>query len=133
MQSKRKIYLDTSVISAKFDETNPERKSLTEGFFQRIRDFDVFVSDLTIAEIEQTQDQKLRSMMLGEAKQFHALQANDEVRELVNTLMIQHAVPEGFAEDAFHIGFAVAYDMDFLLSWNFKHIVRRKPKTSCEW
>ncbi len=28
-----KIYLDTSVISALFDDRNPERKLLTEEFF----------------------------------------------------------------------------------------------------
>jgi len=36
MRRKIKIYLDTSVISALFDERNPERKSLTEAFFMEI-------------------------------------------------------------------------------------------------
>ena len=33
MKHKLKVYLDTSVISALFDDRNPERKSLTESFF----------------------------------------------------------------------------------------------------
>jgi predicted nucleic acid-binding protein len=33
-----KIYLDTSVIAAFFDDRNPERKALTEEFFSRYRE-----------------------------------------------------------------------------------------------
>lgn len=52
MKRKIKLYLDTSVISALFDERNPERKSLTESFFKETGDYAVFVSEITIAEIE---------------------------------------------------------------------------------
>lgn len=38
------------------------------------------------------------------------------------------AVPESYPEDAYHIAIAVINEMDYLLSWNFKHIVRRKTK-----
>lgn len=38
------------------------------------------------------------------------------------------AVPEGYPEDAYHIAIAVMNDMDCILSWNFKHIVRRKTR-----
>jgi predicted nucleic acid-binding protein len=41
MRPKLKLYLDTSVISALFDERNPERKSLTESFFAEISKFDI--------------------------------------------------------------------------------------------
>jgi hypothetical protein len=33
-----------------------------------------------------------------------------------------------YAEDAYHIAIADIHEMDFLLSWNFKHIVRRKTR-----
>ena len=38
------------------------------------------------------------------------------------------AIPGGYPEDAYHIAIAVVNDMDFLLSWNFRHIVRRRTK-----
>jgi len=44
MQNKIKIYLDTSVISALFDERNPERKILTENFFEIIEIFNPYDS-----------------------------------------------------------------------------------------
>ena len=49
-----KIYLDTSVISALFDDRNPERKALTEEFFSKIEAYSTYISELTIAEIEKT-------------------------------------------------------------------------------
>lgn len=61
MRRKLRVYLDTSVISALFDERNPERKSLTEAFFGGIGNFDTFVSEITVAEIERTPDMELRS------------------------------------------------------------------------
>lgn len=58
-----KIYLDTSVISALFDDRNPERKVLTEEFFSKIGIYNTYISELTVAEIERTPDQTLRSKM----------------------------------------------------------------------
>ena len=49
-----KIYLDTSVISAKFDKRNHERMALTEEFFKSITDYQVYISETTLAEINQT-------------------------------------------------------------------------------
>jgi len=58
-----KIYLDTSVISALFDDRNLERKVLTEEFFSEIRIYNTYISELTIAEIERTPDQTLKGKM----------------------------------------------------------------------
>ena len=52
MRRKIRVYLDTSVISALFDERNPERKSLTEAFSAEIGNFETFISEITVAEIE---------------------------------------------------------------------------------
>ncbi|PXF52775.1 MAG: hypothetical protein C4B56_04375 [Candidatus Methanophagaceae archaeon] len=43
MRRKIRVYLVTSVISALFDERNPERKSLTEAFFAEIDNFETFI------------------------------------------------------------------------------------------
>lgn len=64
MKNKIKIYLDTSVISALFDERNPERKSLTKNFFDIIEVFDPYLSELTIAEIEKTPYEDLKDRMI---------------------------------------------------------------------
>jgi len=127
-----KAYLDTSVISALFDEKNPERKSLTEAFLKRARILEVCISQITLVEIEQTPDLELRNKMRGAISQFSILRFLYNNVESVEWLAKEYvrygAVPEGYPEDAYHIATAVISEMDYLLSWNFKHIVRRKTR-----
>ncbi len=128
MKRKVKVYLDTSVISALFDDRNPERKSLTEAFLKEIENFEAFISEITGAEIERTPEIGLRSKMKEVVSQFSVLPLTDEVEWLANQYIRYDAVPESYPEDTYHIAIAVINDMDFLLSWNFKHIVRRKTR-----
>jgi len=123
-----KIYLDTSVISALFDDRNPERKALTEEFFAEIRLYETYISELTIAEIERTPDRTLRDKMKQVIKGFSILEINEAVEELAREYIKYGTVPESYSEDAYHIAVAVLNEMDYFLSWNFRHIVRRKTK-----
>ena len=123
-----KIYLDTSVISALFDDKNLERKSLTGAFFKIIDEFDTYVSEVTIAEIERTTDERLRQKLILEIKNFSVLALTDDVEELTKKYVSNGAVPEAYAEDAYHIAISVINEMDYLLSWNFKHIVRTRTR-----
>ncbi len=109
-----KIYLDTSVISALFDERNPERKALTEEFFSTLSSYKVYVSELTLAEIEKTPDPSLREKMREIVSLFSVLEIDEKA--------------EKYMEDAYHIAVAVVNEMDYLLSWNFRHIVRKTTK-----
>jgi len=123
-----KMYLDTSVISALFDDRNPERQALTEEFFSRIDIYDVYISELTIAEIESTPDQSLKNKMKQIIKDFSVLEINESVEELAKECVNYGAVPESYQEDAYHIAVAILNEMDYLISWNFRHIVRRITK-----
>lgn len=128
MKRKMKLYLDTSVISALFDEKNPERKFLTESFFKEIKDYEIFISEITIAEIERTPEPVLQKKMKEAILPFSVLTLSVEVEHLATEYTRHMAIPEGYPEDAYHIAIAVVNDMDFLLSWNFRHIVRRRTK-----
>lgn len=123
-----KMYLDTSVISALFDDRNPERQALTEEFFSRIDIYDVYISELTIAEIESTPDQSLKNKMKQVIKDFSVLEINESVEELAKECVNYGAVPESYQEDAYHIAVTILNEMDYLISWNFRHIVRRITK-----
>jgi len=123
-----KMYLDTSVISALFDDRNPERQALTEEFFSRIDIYDVYISELTIAEIESTPDQSLKNKMKQIIKDFSVLEINESVEELAKECVNYGAVSESHQEDAYHIAVATLNEMDYLISWNFRHIVRRITK-----
>ena len=128
MKHRLKVYLDTSVISALFDERNPERKSLTESFFKEIENFETFISDITIAEIEKTPDKQIKKNMKQKIEDFSVLTLSDEIEELSIEIIQSGAINESYSEDAYHIAIAIINEMDFLLSWNFRHIVRKKTK-----
>ena len=128
MKHRLKVYLDTSVISALFDERNPERKSLTESFFKEIENFETFISNITIAEIEKTPDKQIKKNMKQKIEDFSVLTLSDEIEELSIEIIQSGAINESYSEDAYHIAIAIINEMDFLLSWNFRHIVRKKTK-----
>ena len=128
MKHKLKVYFDTSVISALFDERNPERKSLTESFFKEIENFETYISDITIALIEKTPDEEIKNNMKEKITQFSVLTISDEIEELAKEIIRRGAINESYSEDAYHIAITILNEMDFLLSWNFRHIVRKKTK-----
>jgi len=79
MKGKIRVYLDTSVISALFDERNPERKSLTESFFKEIEKSEAYISEITIAEVKRVPDLELQNKMMKTISQFSMLSLTDDV------------------------------------------------------
>ncbi len=122
------IYLDTSVVSALFDGRNPERKAITEDFFRSIENHSIHVSELTLAEIENTSDATLRNQMQEKVKSLIVLPLADDVESLSNKYVEHGAISANYAEDVYHIAISVTNHIPILLSWNFRHIVRRKTK-----
>jgi hypothetical protein len=47
---------------------------------------------------------------------------NSEILELAQKYIDTKIIPEKYLDDAQHIAFAVYYEFDILLSWNFKHL-----------
>lgn len=62
--------------------------------------------------------------MFWQRSPFDVMRAPMEDREYVQ----YGAVPSGYSEDASHIAITVVNEIDYLLSWNFRHIVRRRTK-----
>ncbi len=59
---------------------------------------------------------------------FKVLPNTKEIEYLAREYLKNDAIPEKYSEDAYHIAFAVVNEMDYILSWNFKHIVREKTR-----
>ena len=96
-----KIYLDTSVVSALFDERNPERKELTKDFFSKIQEHDTYISDLSRIEVDKTPDNVLREKMRGIIDTLRILPDDDVIEQLSKEYMRHGAIPEGYPEDAY--------------------------------
>jgi len=50
------------------------------------------------------------------------LEASEEVDDLADALISEKAVPASEPRDAFHIAVAAVNGVDYLLTWNCKHI-----------
>ena len=51
------------------------------------------------------------------------LKLNEDVNNLALKYISEAVVSEKYFGDAMHIAIATIYDVDILVSWNFKHIV----------
>jgi len=49
-----------------------------------------------------------------------------EIKRLADIYVAEGIIPAKYSTDALHIAAATVNDLDFVASWNFKHIVKRK-------
>ena len=124
---KLKIYLDTSIINFLFADDAPDFKKITEDFFKEyFGKYDIYISDIVLLEINKTEDQDIKSKLLGviDKHPFKIIEINDNeaVRYLSELYIKEGVIPEKKKEDALHIAISTVFEMDILLSWNFKHL-----------
>jgi len=125
---KESLYLDTSVPSAYYDERNKERQKETIKFFsEKIQDYEVYLSDVTIAELEENEE-PLRGELLSLVKDFTELLTTEEVVRLAEVYVENKIIPKNHKEDALHIAIAIVNEIDIVTSWNLEHIVRLKTR-----
>ena len=124
-----KIYLETSVINFLFAEDAPEKKRITEEFFSVIEEYEVFISDLVLLEIEQAPEQK-KNLLLNIINKYkmRALESSDKIENLAQIYVNEGIIPKKYINDALHIALATKYKMDAIISWNLTHIVKFKTK-----
>ena len=53
---------------------------------------------------------------------FRIIDITGEAEQLADLLIINKGVPEKFPEDALHIALASVEKINFIATWNFKHI-----------
>ncbi len=130
-----RIYLDTSIINFLFADDAPDFRRVTEEFFAVYSThYDLFISDIVLAEILRDPDQlhrsKLTAVLATHEITMLPAERRDEVRLLAERYLEAGVIPAKKAEDALHVAYATIFEMDFLLSWNFKHLanVRREAR-----
>jgi predicted nucleic acid-binding protein len=123
---KLKIYLDTSVINLLFADDAPEYKSITEEFFNNYLDkYEVYISEIVYAEINRTKNEKRKEMLLNVISKYRIdvyASINNEIESMANSYISAGIIPQNKLDDAFHVAFCTYYNIDILLSWNFKHL-----------
>jgi PIN domain-containing protein len=92
-----------------------------EWWSARRVDFDLFVSQLVVQEAA-LGDPDAAARRLELLCNIPTLRATDAAVELAQELVRRVPLPERAALDALHIGVATENGMDYLLTWNCKHI-----------
>ena len=122
---KQRIYIDTSVFGGYFDE---EFEELTKPLFQRINqgEFTVIFSKITEEELEDapTRVKKLVRNLKSEETQY--VEVTEEAVDLAAEYINGNVVGKTSYADCLHISLATTNEADYLISWNFKHIVNVK-------
>lgn len=116
------IYIDTSVFGGCFDE---EFKKESRQLFKEISQgrFNVVISDTSLRELANA-PKKVRDVLGKVPKdQLEFIEPSEEIIELRDAYIEAEILGKSSIGDAEHIASASVADVDFVVSWNFKHIV----------
>ncbi|MBF0472247.1 MAG: hypothetical protein HQK91_03525 [Nitrospirae bacterium] len=117
-----RVYADTSVFGGCFDDEFSEE---SKAFFDEILKgkFILVISTTILRELNDAPDyvQKILKQISTEMIEF--IEYSDEIAELRDAYIKAEVIGVSHKYDAEHIATATVADVDFVISWNFKHIV----------
>lgn len=127
-RGKPRLYLDTSIPSAYWDDREPVRMARTREFWQQLPAYQVFVSAMTVAEVERHPDAVRRAELLDLLRAFTVLPVTAEAEALADEYLGREVFPRAARADALHVAAATVHGMGILVSWNFRHMVRLRTR-----
>lgn len=119
---RQRFYLDTSVFGGHFDE---EFAEFTIPLFERLDrgGFILLFSSVTQDELEDA-PKTVRDLVTKIKKEnTEFIDATDEAVNLATEYIAEKVVGQTSYADCLHIALATITRADYLISWNFKHIV----------
>ncbi|MBU1262124.1 PIN domain-containing protein [bacterium] len=126
---KETLYLDTSVPSAYYDERAKERMEATIKFWKEtLPYYKVYVSEITVEELDDTKDESLRRKFRELIQDFKVLKIKKSIRDLARAYIKEEIFPEKYVDDAIHVAIASFYEISYLVSWNYEHLVKVKTR-----
>lgn len=137
---KPKVYLETSIVS--YLTSRPSRdlivaanQQITQEWWQQRRSaFNLYVSELVIQETS-AGDTTAAQQRLRALKDIPLVELSPEAVSFAEKLIKEGPVPQKAVEDALHIAVATLNGMDYMLTWNFKHLanatLRHKVEDIC--
>lgn len=119
---KTRIYIDTSVVGGFFDE---EFQEDTKRFYKWFEENDVVfvISDLLDIELINAPEKVRNSLGKYDNSKFERIKLSQESIVLANEYIKHKVVGISSQEDCRHIAMSTVHKVDYVVSWNFKHIV----------
>lgn len=119
----KRIYCDTSVIGGLFD-VEFSRHSRRFMDYVKAGLFNLVLSPVVANEIL---DENTPSSVIEEYNKLldfcEIVEVTAEALDLQHAYIIEKIITEKWRDDALHVALATVYSCDYIVSWNFKHIV----------
>ena len=137
---KPKVYIETTIIS--YLAARPSRdlivaghQQVTHEWWQTSRhNFAVVSSQLVVRETGAGNPEAAEARLAFLAG-LTLLEITEEALTLAQCLLQTKPIPQDFPEDALHVAVAVVNGIEYLLTWNYKHLanasMRSKIETTC--
>ena len=123
----QKVYIETSVVSYFVGEISKNiiiagHQASTKDFWGKLNiEIEPIVSALVIKEASQGDKEKAESRIKA-IEGFTVIDISIQAEDLADLLVEKNGIPKEFPEDALHIAIAAVEKIDFIATWNFKHI-----------
>lgn len=121
------VYIETSILGyltarSTRDLIIAANIELTRDWWNaRRKDFTLYISQAVLMETAQG-DSEIAAQRLEIANDFPLLDLNADVEALAVQFLSRSNLPPKADVDAIHIAVATVHGMDYLLTWNCKHI-----------
>lgn len=128
------VYIESSIISyltarPSRDVVVTARQAITIDWWNERRGaFEVYISALVEEEIS-AGDPEAAARRLEAVSGIPSVAITEQAQALAARLISDKAVPPTSVEDALHIAIASTQGVEFLLTWNFKHINNAETKS----
>ena len=124
------VYIETSVPSYYF-ETRPgagDNTMRTREWWDKERSaYEVFTSELVLAELSKAPEPK-RSQCLDLLSSIPVLEIEPEIGRLAEVYIGEKLFPQDPPADALHVAIATIYKIDYLLTWNCRHLANENKR-----
>ena len=115
------LYLDTSVIGGYFDD---EWKDATRELWRQMEagGYRFVTSTVTFDELTAAPP-RVRELFASTFPTESILDITTEAESLAATYVSRHVLPPKFTDDARHVAACTVAQLEYLVSWNFRHLV----------
>ena len=131
------VYLETSVIGyltswPREDPTIAGHQNTTKLWWSTAGErFELFVSQLVVRECSDGNPDAVKDR-LDSIDGISVLPITPHAESLADALIQGRAVPESQPNDALHIALAATHGVQYVVSWNFRHIVNASLRPAIE-
>ena len=139
--TKPMVYVETTVVSyltawPSRDLVRAAQQRTTREWWEKERDrFELVTSEVVLIEVA-AGDPVAAAQRAAALSGLPVLKPTDAAVSVANTLVARRAIPSVAIRDALHVGVCAVSGVDFLLTWNFRHLanaaLRRRIEETCE-